>query len=443
MALNLADRTPPQDLQAEKCVLASMMLDRDCVSSCRSILGRDDLFLTDHQHIFDALASLADSGKPIDAVLLRDELVRRGKLDEVGGTHTIAEMLNSIPSSAHAEHYAKIVKDKSILRSMIRTATEVIRDAYEGFADPLELNQRMLDRAAAFAATKSSIRISLLEEVLHEVYEECGAGGATLYPLGFPKLDDWLGGGVAKGELVIIAGWPSHGKSAFAKNVGMNFAAAGMAGGFVTLEESAKKIARDMLAAESGVPGKLIRSGQGLSRSHFSAMGEAIGRLAPRQVWINENDASLAGVCNAVNLGVAKHGWKWAVIDHADLIDLNTVRGEGDTSRHDQISRTLSRLRSRLGIVLIVIKQLVKPGNVIRKPTPGDLRASGAYQQDADVILLVDSDDVHHREDPSYQQTRITTVSVSKARSGTGGMAELKWDGSVQRFGDPPVFDPF
>ncbi len=98
-------------------------------------------------------------------------------------------MLNSIPSSAHAEHYAKIVKDKSMLRSMIQTANGIIRDAYESSAEPMELNQRVLDRAAAFAATKSAIRISLLEEILHEVYEECGAGGATLYPLGFPKLD--------------------------------------------------------------------------------------------------------------------------------------------------------------------------------------------------------------------------------------------------------------
>ncbi len=155
--------------------------------------------------------------------------------------------------------------------------------------------------------------------------------------------------------------------------------------------------------------------------------------LAGRKFYIHESAQTLAQVTTAIDIGVVKQGWKWAMVDHLDLVDTGKMdTEENETGKHNAMSRTIKHLAKRLNIPIFAVKQLKKRGTAIRKPSPDDLRASGAYHADADVVLFSDSDDVHHREDTGWQTTGMTSIIGSKVRAGTGGIRQVKWHGATQ-----------
>jgi replicative DNA helicase len=449
------DRMPPHAIDAERCVLGSLMLagmDPLVFAEIRGAVTREAFFQVDHQIIFDAICETMDAKGTVDAIILRDELDRRQLLAEVGGLGYIAELLNCVPAYVHGPHYAGIVAEKARMRSLIALANDTLRDAYAPGAESSELLQAFIDRAAGLHSTGRSQDAVLLETALHEVFKDAMSGGVPMMPFPFSFINDFLGGGVADGEFVIVAGWPSHGKSGFIKQCGAHFASEGYPGGIVSLEESRKKIARNLLSSESGVPNKSIR--RGISDGNdCSRLQEAIGRLANHKLYISDRALTLAQVVTAIDLGVAKQGWKWAMIDHLDLVDIGRADdSESGNAKHTHLSRTMKHTARRLNIPIFAVKQLKKRGTSIRKPSPDDLRESGSYHADADVIIFVDSDDVHHREDPGWHETGMTDLIVSKAREGTGGLRKVEWHGRTQQYRDPkenhetapPVYDdPF
>jgi replicative DNA helicase len=448
----LAERIAPFDVGAEKCVLASLMLnggDRDLWARTVEGVNRESFYQPDHCVIFDVLTSMYRDNSAIDAVLVRAELEKRTvagggtALADIGGVAYLGEILNSVPSAAHGPHYAAIVRTKGVLRSLIRCAHDTVEQCYQHGAEPGLILQQMIDRLAGMHVAARGQSIVKLSDALMDVYDKATSGGVPLTALPFAQLNDWLGGGIGDGEYVIVAGWPSHGKSALTKQIGAEWAGKGIPGGIVALEESRHKIARNILSAESGVPNKSIRAGT-RDANECRAMSDGMARLGRTPLYICDTASRLAEIQTAIDLGVARHGWRWAVIDHADLIDLSSVHGDGETAKHNLISRTVKFIAKRLNIPVFLVKQLRKPeGHAKRKPTPGDLRQSGAYHQDADVILLVDSDDVHHRDNPGWDRTGLTDVILPKAREGTGGTTQLRWDGSVQRYADSNAVDVF
>ncbi len=185
------DRIPPQDMDSERGLIGSMMLDSATIEDVRGIVSADDIYSLDHRILFETMCRMADSGSAIDTLLLRGELDKSGRLAEIGGSSHLAEIIGSVPSSAHAEHYARAVREAGRLRRVIVAANEALRRAYGSDGDATSIHQYLLDTSSAeLAGGSAGDRILTLEEVLHSVYEEAMSGGTALYPSGFSKLDE-------------------------------------------------------------------------------------------------------------------------------------------------------------------------------------------------------------------------------------------------------------
>src|SRR3954468_21768297 len=212
------ERLPPHSAEGEMCVLASMMLDKELIGQVVQLITGEDFFQADHQIIFDVLVKLYEQNRPIDAVIVRDELGKRGLLEEIGGTAYLATVLGTVPSSAHGVHYATIVREKSLLRQLISASNEILRDAY----GPQEQAEIVLDRAEKrifeIAQRKVGNAMVPMESVLHEVFEMIENRGQRGVETGFYELDDMLNG-LQAGEMIIVAARPSMGKTAFAMNI--------------------------------------------------------------------------------------------------------------------------------------------------------------------------------------------------------------------------------
>src|SRR5437764_266187 len=205
------DKLPPHSIEAEMCLLASMMLDKEMVGQVVQIVDREAFFQADHQFIFDVLVKLYEQNRPIDAVILREELLKRQLLDEIGGVQYLAAILSSVPSAAHGAHYASIVREKALLRQLIAASNDTLRDAYA----PHEQAELVLDRAEkrVFEIAQKKVGKSMvaMEEVLHEVFEMIENRGQRGIETGFFELDDMMNG-LQNGEMVIVAARPSMGK---------------------------------------------------------------------------------------------------------------------------------------------------------------------------------------------------------------------------------------
>src|SRR6476659_289440 len=212
------DRLPPQAIEAEMCLIASMMLDKEMVGQVVQIVDREAFYQADHQIIFDILVKLYEQNRPIDAIILREELHKRQLLEEVGGVQYLAQILNSVPSAAHGAHYAGIVREKALLRQLIAASNDILRDAYA----PHETAEIVLDKAEKrifeIGQKKVGKSIVAMEEVLHEVFEMIENRGQRGVETGFFELDDMLNG-LQSGEMIIVAARPSMGKTAIAMNI--------------------------------------------------------------------------------------------------------------------------------------------------------------------------------------------------------------------------------
>jgi replicative DNA helicase len=236
------DRLPPFSIEAEKCLVASMMLDKECIGQVVQIVDRDAFYQADHQILWDLLVKLYEQNRSIDAVLVREELLKRQLLDEIGGVAYLGEILNCVPSSAHATHYAGIVREKALLRQLISASNEILRDAYA----PHEQAELILDKAEKrifdIAQRKIGKAVVAMEEVLHEVFEMIENRGQRGIETDYFELDEMMNG-LQNGEMIIVAARPSMGKTAFAMNIVENVACRGVPCAVFSLEMSKQQLA--------------------------------------------------------------------------------------------------------------------------------------------------------------------------------------------------------
>ncbi len=255
------ERLPPHAIEAEMCLLASMMLDKDMIGEVVTIVDRDAFFQADHQVIFDVLLKLYELNRPIDAVILREELAKRQLLDEVGGTAYLAAILSSVPSAAHGKHYAGIIREKALLRQLIAASNDILRDAYA----PHEQADLVLDKAEKrifdIAQKKVGGAMVPMETVLHEVFEMIENRGQRGVETGFFELDDMLNG-LQPGEMIIIAARPSMGKTAFAMNLIEHISAdSQLPTAVFSLEMSKQQLAQRMLCSRGQIDAHKLRKG--------------------------------------------------------------------------------------------------------------------------------------------------------------------------------------
>jgi replicative DNA helicase len=432
-------RLPPQSLEAEESVLGGVMLDNTALDRVVELVSVDDFYRGTHRKLFRAMLDLSERSEPVDLITLSETLKARGELQEIGGTPFLAELSARVPTAANVVHYAKIVRERSILRGLIEAATEIAARGYQA-ADDVE---QLLDRAEQliFGIQERKVKqaFSRIADVLvgsikmiERLYEQKQA--VTGVPTGFADLDA-LTSGLQPSDLVIVAGRPSMGKTAFCLNIAEHAALRADTGvAIFSLEMAKEQLAMRMLCSEAHVDLARVRTGH-LSDREFPKLAMAAGRLADAPIYIDDTPAlsvlELRAKARRLKRDpAAKLGL--VVVDYIQLMRSS----EGKDNREQEISeisRSLKALAKELQLPVVALSQLNRQVESRNPPIPrlADLRESGAIEQDADVICFL------YREEYYVEETDkkgIAEVIVAKQRNGPIGNVELTFLKEFTRF---------
>jgi replicative DNA helicase len=425
---------PPAAIEAEMCLLAAMMLDKEMIGQVVQIVDREAFYQADHQIIFDIIVKLYEQNRPIDGVIVREELAKRQLLEEVGGLPYLAQILNTVPSSAHGAHYAGIVREKSLLRQLIAASNNILRECYA----PHEQADLVVDKAEKqifeIAQKKVGGAMVPLESVLHEVFEMIENRGQRGLETGFFDLDDMLNG-LQNGEMVIVAARPSMGKTALSMNFVEGLAAErGIPCAIFSLEMSKQQLAQRMLCSRGKIDSHKLR--RGMLQSHeYAHLANVVGQLAKAPVWVDDSPGltilDLRAKARRLKL---QHDIKCIMIDYMQLMD-----NPGPDSRQQQISeisRGIKAVARELNVPVIALSQLNRQseGRDGHRPRMSDLRESGSIEQDADVIMLLHREDYYKMAEPDFQPDNIAELIIAKQRNGPTGTIKLYFDSKSTRF---------
>jgi replicative DNA helicase len=438
------ERLPPHSIEAEMCLLGSMLLDKDMVGEIVQIIDREAFYQADHQIIFDVIVKLYEQNRSIDSIIVREELGKRQLLQEIGGVPYLMQILNTVPSSAHGPHYAGIVREKAMLRQLISASNEILRDAYA----PHEQADLVLDKAEKrifeIAEKKVGGAMVPMEDVLHEVFEMIENRGQRGIETGFLELDDMLNG-LQSGEMIIVAARPSMGKTAFAMNIIEHIAAdERLPCAVFSLEMSKQQLAQRMLCSRGEIDAHKLR--KGLLQSHeYAHLANVVGELAKAPIWVDDSPGltplDLRAKARRLKL---QHDIRCIMIDYMQLMD-----NPGPESRQQQISeisRGIKAVARELNVPVIALSQLnrASEGRDGHRPRMSDLRESGSIEQDADVIALLHREDYYRMSEPDFQPDNIAEVIIAKQRNGPTGTVKLTFLNKTTRFANLSVQnDPF
>jgi replicative DNA helicase len=421
------DRMPPHDLSAEAGVLGSMIIDPQVIGPvCMFLQTADMFFKEEHQVIFRVITELFETNTPIDGMILRSTLQTKNLLDQVGGTQYILDLANAVPTSAHAEYYAAIVKEKAMLRRLIQACTTTLRDCYESGDPAATVLDRGEGRIFEIAQQKISNQAVPLTEVLHETFEMLERqSGEQLsgVPTGYIELDN-LTCGLQKAEMIVLAARPSVGKTALAMNivehVGIDLK---RPCAVFSLEMSKQQLAQRMLCSRSGVDSHKLRRGM-LSKQDRDRLAYAVGELSQGQIFIDDTPGlSLMDLRTKARRLKAQHGIELIAIDYLQLME---CPGKADNRQQEiaTISRGIKALARELMVPVVCLSQLNRASEAEqRMPRTSDLRESGSIEQDADVVMLLHREAVMHRGDQEWRDANPDKINeaiviIAKQRNG-------------------------
>jgi replicative DNA helicase len=434
-------KLPPQLIEAEQSVLGGILIENEAINRVMEILDADDFYRDAHRKIFNALINLSERDEPADLITLSNELRQIDQLDSVGGASYLASLIDSVPTAANIEYYAKIVKEKSILRKLIQTSTEIITQSYEDRGDV----EGFLDEAerAIFEISERRVRPSFypIREIvkasfttIEKLFQKKEA--VTGVPSGFKELDR-MTAGFQPSDLIIIAGRPSMGKTAFCLDVA-EYAAIDnkIPVAIFSLEMSKEQLVIRMLCSQAHVEGTRLRTGY-LTESDWPKLTIAAGNLSEAPIYIDDTAALSALELRAKARRLkADRGLGMVIVDYLQLMK-GRAKIESRQQEISEISRSLKALAKELNIPVIAVSQLSRKteertGN---RPQLSDLRESGAIEQDADLILFIYRDEVYNR-DPDNPNRGKAEVIIGKQRNGPIGKIDLAFLDKFTTFKD-------
>ena len=434
-------KLPPQNLEAEQSVLGGILIENEAINRVMEILDADDFYRDGHRKIFNALINLSERDEPADLITLTNELRKIDQLDSIGGASYLASLIDSVPTAANIEYYAKIVKEKSILRKLIQTSTEIITQSYEDRGDV----EVFLDEAerAIFDISEKRVRPSFfsIRDVVKESFKTIERlfqkkELVTGVPSGFKELDR-MTAGFQPSDLIIIAGRPSMGKTAFCLNVAQYAAIENKIPVAVfSLEMSKEQLVIRMLCSEAHVEGTRLRTGF-LNESDWPKLTIAAGNLSEAPIYIDDSAAlSVLELRAKARRLKSERGLGMLIIDYLQLMK-GRARVESRQQEISEISRSLKALAKELNIPVIAVSQLSRKteertGN---RPQLSDLRESGAIEQDADLILFIYRDEVYNRSEDNPNRGKAEVV-IGKQRNGPIGKIELAFLDKFTTFKD-------
>ena len=423
-------KVPPQNLDAEQSVLGGILLDNLALNTVLEVLEASDFYSEAHRKIFAATVELSNRNEPCDLITLGNLLKDQKKIEQVGGMAYLSSLVDNVSSAANIAYYAKIIKEKSILRRLIGTATEILNKSYDAGSDV----DSVLDQAehAIFEISENKIRPSFspIKDIIKDSFktiERLYAQKAlvTGVATGFDKLDD-ITSGLQNSDLIIIAGRPSMGKTAFALNIAQNAALqANVPVAVFSLEMAKEQLATRMLAAEARVDSQRLRKGF-LGETDWPKLTAAAGRLSESPIYIDDTPAiSVIEMKAKARRLKAEFGLGLIVIDYLQLMRGGTYKDSRE-QEISEISRSLKALAKELSLPVIALSQLNRKveDRTSRRPQMADLRESGAIEQDADVIAFIYRDEVYNRSDDNPDKG-IAEIIIGKQRNGPTGTVRL------------------
>ncbi|ASV67782.1 replicative DNA helicase [Cytobacillus sp. FSL W7-1323] len=433
-----ADRLPPQNIEAEQAVLGAIFLEPSSLTMASELLIPEDFYRAAHQRIFNVMLKLNDKGEAVDLVTVTEELNAAKMLEDTGGVTYLSELAASVPTAANIEYYAKIVEEKSILRRLIRTATDIAQDGYtredevesllgEAEKNILEVSQRK--NAGAFHNIKDVlVRTYDNIEVMHN-----RKGDITGIATGFAELDH-MTAGFQRNDLIIVGARPSVGKTAFALNIAQNVAVKTQENvAIFSLEMGAEQLVMRMLCAEGNIDAQRLRTGS-LTDDDWGKLTMAMGSLSNAGIFIDDTPGvritEIRSKCRRLK---QEHGLGMILIDYLQLILGSGRSGENRQQEVSEISRSLKALARELQVPVIALSQLSRgvEQRQDKRPMMSDIRESGSIEQDADIVAFLYRDDYYDKES---EDKNIIEIIIAKQRNGPVGTVQLAFVKEYNKF---------
>lgn len=430
-------RLPPQNLEAEQSVLGSILLDNEAAYQIAELLQEKDFYREAHRQIFRGILDLLDKEEPADLVTLTNQLKQTGNLAQIGGVTYLAQIVEAVPTAANIEYYAKIVKDKAILREVIHAATEIVTTGYEELTDVTDFLDRAEQVIFQVSETRQKGGLTPISTVVKDSFKQIEKNYErkeliTGLACGFKDLDK-LTSGLQPSDLIIVAGRPSMGKTSFCLNIAEHVALHEKETVAVfSLEMAREQLVSRLLCSEARIDSSRLRSGF-IDEVEWMRLTDAAGRLSESQIFID--DAPGISVfemkAKARRLKAAK-GLGLIIVDYLQL-----MKGVGKIESREReisdISRSLKAMAKELHVPVIALSQLNRgvEARTDKRPMMSDLRESGAIEQDADIIGFIYRDEVYNKESPD---AGLAEFNIVKHRNGAIGMVKLSFLSKYTRF---------
>jgi len=434
-------RSMPESRAAEAAVLGSMMQDARCIGDVIEQLNRDAFYHTEHQMIFDAIVTLYEKnrGEGIDGLLVRDEIEKRDRSDAVGGLDYLCKVIESVPSSASVMYYVEIVKEKMLQRGLIAAAGEILEDAYDSAGqtgEKLDEAERKIFAITDKRITSAAIALKDLVTRAFELIEKREGTHVTGLATGYYELDD-LTCGLQNGEMIVIAGRPSMGKTSLALNIAEHIGVVEKIPVAVfSLEMGKQQLAERFLCSYSGVDAQLVRKGL-LDTENSRKLADACGAFYESPIYIDDT-ASMTPLELRAKARRLRSTYRiqCIMVDYMQLMHFGLAKVESRQQEISTISRYIKSLARELDVPVVVLSQLNRApeGREGHRPRMSDLRESGSIEQDADVVILLHREDYYHRGEDNYQEDNTAELIVAKQRNGPTGSVKLVFREKYTRF---------
>jgi replicative DNA helicase len=432
-------KLPPHNLEAEKSLLGSILLDREALVKISDIVTPDDFYKESHGMIYDAMLRLFERRSPVDLITLTEELEKSKELNNAGGASYLATLANSVPTAAHVTEYANIISDKSTLRRLI-SASSTISEL--GFEEMMGISS-VLDQAeqALFSVSQKYLKQKFvpIKSVLTQAFDRIDQlqndkGKVRGVPTGFTELDNLLSG-LQESDIVIVAARPSMGKTTLALNFALNASnKLKTPVGFFSLEMSREQLVDRLLSMQAGIDSWKLRTGN-LSEDDFEKLGPAMGALSEMPFYIDDTPSlNIMEIRAKARRLQSEHGLGLLVVDYLQLISGSYYSRESNRVQEiSEISRSLKGLARELKVPIIAVSQLSRAVESRPDKTPqlSDLRESGSIEQDADVVMFIYREDYYNADS---DKKNIAQILIKKHRNGPTGSVELYFEANKLSF---------
>lgn len=434
---NYFAKVPPHDAEAEKAVISSMFIDREAAGVAMESLKTDDFYRPDNQQIFEAALELYSSGEPIDIITVKNKLEEKGVFEQIGGIGAIAQIASSVGSSVNIRNYVKIVKDKAVLRELIKTSGEISQQCFDGKDNINFIVEKaeqgifniMQGRNTSGVFHIKDIAVTAFEKI-EDIYKN--KGRLTGVPTGFTDFDSKTAG-LQPSDLILIAARPSMGKTAFALNIAQNAAIRNdVSVAIFSLEMSKEQLVNRMLCSEAMIDAQKLRTGE-LQDDDWPKLIQAIGPLSQSNIYIDDTPGispmEIRSKCRKLKL---EKGIGLVLIDYLQLMSSDS-KTDSRQQEISEISRSLKAIARELEAPVIALSQLSRAceSRSDHRPMLSDLRESGAIEQDADIVAFLYRDEYYFPDTDDKNQAELI---IAKQRNGPTGTVNLAWLGQYTKF---------